>query len=161
MLAVSEECRNDVYEMIDMAMLLEKGFERDADEQAASADGGTARRVLEVRYGPWPYVISETAAVLAAAAAVAFAFDAPGILAAAGRAAHVARVSREVASYRRRCGRAACRPTSTAASLRLSSRGPRATRSGSGFPMRLRASARRRSGWISTLLRSMTRMGMP
>lgn len=30
MLAVSEECRNDVYRMIDMAQLLEEGFEREA-----------------------------------------------------------------------------------------------------------------------------------
>ena len=28
MLAVSEECRNDIYEMIDVALMLEEGFER-------------------------------------------------------------------------------------------------------------------------------------
>ena len=50
MLAVSEECRNDVYEMIDMAMLLEKGFEREDGARPPGSDAGAARRrLLNVR----------------------------------------------------------------------------------------------------------------
>ena len=32
MLAVSEECRNDVYKVIDLAQLIEDGFEREGGE---------------------------------------------------------------------------------------------------------------------------------
>lgn len=98
MLAVSLECRADVYEMLEMGQLLDEGFERDVvrvgsvgltDEQRA--------RVLEVRMDVVP-TFFRAAAVLAAAACTAFALTQPGFLPSGGTAAHVAEVSREVAS---------------------------------------------------------------
>lgn len=97
MLAVSEECRNDVYEMIDMAMLLQKGFER---ESAKLAEGLTSeQREKLITFKPRPRYIETAAAVFAAAAAVAFAISHPGIWQMPGGAQQVARVSTQVSNY--------------------------------------------------------------
>ncbi|MGB8166808.1 MAG: hypothetical protein WCF18_04910 [Chthoniobacteraceae bacterium] len=97
MLAVSEECRNDVYEMIDVAMLLEKGFER---ESAAVSDGLTAeQREKLISFKPRPGYVETAAAIFAAAAAVAFAISHPGIWQVPGGAQQVARVSTQVSNY--------------------------------------------------------------
>ncbi len=72
MLAVSEECRNDVYEMIDTAMMLEQGFER--EDGVTSLTLTTAQRQALLNVHVPSRVWQRTAAVLAAAAAVAFAF---------------------------------------------------------------------------------------
>lgn len=74
MLAVSEECRNDVYEMIDVAMMLEDGFEREDRKLAVDFEltGSQRADLLNVRMPN--YFLRRTAAVLAAAAAVAVAF---------------------------------------------------------------------------------------
>ena len=97
MLAVSEECRADVYDIIEYGQMLEEGFEREdgkivsielTDEQRA--------RLLEVRMNPMS-VVRTVAGVMAAAACVAFAIVHPAILPDRGTAAHVAQVSRGVA----------------------------------------------------------------
>ena len=73
MLAVSEECRNDVYEMIDVAMMLEEGFEREDGKQSSLALKADQRQaLLDVRVKS--HFLRRTAVVLAAAAAVAVAF---------------------------------------------------------------------------------------
>ena len=51
MLAVSEECRNDVYEMIDLAMLLDQGFEREEAGQVAGELRPEQRAALDVQPG--------------------------------------------------------------------------------------------------------------
>ena len=76
MLAVSEECRNDVYEMIDMAMLIEQGFEREEAKIAETLRPEQRAALLAVRVRPRQYV-HRIAAALAAAAAFAFAATHP------------------------------------------------------------------------------------
>ena len=73
MLAVSEECRNDVYETMDMAMLMEECFERQ-DAKAPSVELTSAQRqvLLDVRM-PNRF-FQRSAAALAAAAAITLAF---------------------------------------------------------------------------------------
>lgn len=97
MLAVSEECRHDVYEMIDVAMLLEQGFER---ESVKLAEGLTAeQRNKLITFKPRPRYLEAAAAVFAAAAAVAFAISHPGLWQVPGGAQQVARVSTQVSNY--------------------------------------------------------------
>lgn len=71
LLGASEEAREDVYELIDLAVLLDQGFERE-DQQAAEALTSEQRaRVTDVRL---PNVFARRAVVvLAAAASVALA----------------------------------------------------------------------------------------
>jgi hypothetical protein len=93
MLAVSEECRNDVYEMIELSQMLEEGFE--AQEEAYSLRPEQRQALLEVRVAPrW---IPQTAAALAAAACATVAFLYPGLWKMDGVAAGVAqRVTSQV-----------------------------------------------------------------
>jgi anti-sigma factor RsiW len=73
MLAVSEECRNDVYETIDLAMMLEEGFEREDGKQPSLALKADQRlALLDVRVKN--HFLRRSAAVLAAAAAITLAF---------------------------------------------------------------------------------------
>lgn len=78
MLAVREECRNDVYEMIELSQILEEGFE--VQEERTSPYTLTAEQreaLMNVRVAPrW---IPQTAATLAAAACAAFAVTHPGL----------------------------------------------------------------------------------
>ncbi len=97
MLAVSEECRNDVYEMIDTAMLLEQVFEREAGHQPLGLTAEQRRALLAVRVPN--HFIRRTAAVLAAAAAVAFALVTKEQWLPKGPVAQVARVSSQMGNY--------------------------------------------------------------
>jgi anti-sigma factor RsiW len=71
LLAVSEEYRNDIYEMIDAALMLEEGFEIEEEKMPALLTDGQRQRVLEVEL---PNRFFQRAAVLlSAAAAIALA----------------------------------------------------------------------------------------
>ena len=94
MLAVSEECRNDVYEMIDTAMLLEQGFEREFGPEDLGLTATQRQALLNVRVPN--HFFRRTAAVLAAAAAVAFALVSKDQWLPKGPAAEVARVSNQM-----------------------------------------------------------------
>jgi anti-sigma factor RsiW len=91
MLAVREDCRNDVYEMIELSQMLEEGFE--VQEEATSPYTLTAEQrqaLMDVRVAPrW---IPQTAAVLAAAACAAFAITHPNLWRMDGPAAGVAQL---------------------------------------------------------------------
>jgi anti-sigma factor RsiW len=94
MLAVSEECRNDVYETIEVSQLLEEGFEMQGEiNDALALTAAQREKLLDVRVTPrWMPV----AAGLAAAACAAFAVTNPTLLK-EGPAAEVAqRVSAAV-----------------------------------------------------------------
>lgn len=97
MLAVSEECRADVYDMIEMGQMMEEGFERE-DGKIVNIGLTDAQRadLLTVRTNPMT-VVRTAAGVLAAAASVAFAIVHPAILPDRTTAVHVAQVSRGVA----------------------------------------------------------------
>jgi anti-sigma factor RsiW len=78
MLAVSEECRNDVYETIEVSQLLEEGFEAQ-EEQVSPYTLTVAQRekLLDVRVTPrWMPI----AAGLAAAACATFVATNPAVL---------------------------------------------------------------------------------
>ena len=98
-LAVSEECRNDVYETIETALLLDEGFEREDTRAPALALTAEQRMaLLNVRMPNrfW----HRTAAVLAAAAAIALAFvHRDDWMPKGGPVSQVARVSHEVGDY--------------------------------------------------------------
>ncbi len=98
MLAVSEECRNDVYEMIDTAMLLEECFEREDGQPSSLALTPVQREaLLNVRVAN-PF-LRRTAAVLAAAATVAFALVSREQWLPKGQADRVTKVTHTVSNY--------------------------------------------------------------
>jgi hypothetical protein len=96
MLAVSEECRNDVYEMIDVAMLIEQGFEREEAKLSEALRPEQRAALLSPRVQTRQY-FQRIAAVLAAAAAVAFAVTHPELWQMQAGGAKVAKVSTYVA----------------------------------------------------------------
>jgi hypothetical protein len=71
LLAVSEEYRNDIYENIDVALMLEEGFEMEEENMPAFLTDGQRQRVLEVEV-PNRF-FQRAAALLSAAAAIALA----------------------------------------------------------------------------------------
>ncbi len=71
-LAGSEEAREDVYALIDMAMMLDAGFDREQIMEPAVLTAEQRRALMSVR-GPNIF-LRNSAAVLAAAACVALAF---------------------------------------------------------------------------------------
>jgi hypothetical protein len=76
-LAVSEECRNDIYEMIEMSQLLEEGFEREEAKLPAMLTGEQRSMLLSEPRGSNPF--QKAAAVLGLAACTAFAITQPGL----------------------------------------------------------------------------------
>ena len=97
MLAVSEECRNDIYEMIDTAMLLEEGFEREDNATAVLLTPEQRMALLDVKM-PNRF-LHRTAAVLAAAAAVALAFFSKDEWLPKGSASHMVQIVRDSGTY--------------------------------------------------------------
>jgi anti-sigma factor RsiW len=97
MLAVSEDDRNDIYAMIDTALMLEEGFEREDDRQPVLLMPEQRERLLNVRV-PNRF-LHHAAGILAAAASVAFALVHKDVWIPKGPASEVARVSGEVSSY--------------------------------------------------------------
>ena len=71
MLAVSEEYRNDIYETIDTALMLEEGFEQEEEKMPAVLTETQRQRLMDVKV-PNRF-LHRTAALLSAAAAVALA----------------------------------------------------------------------------------------
>lgn len=97
MLAVSLECRNEVYEMLEMSRMLEEGFEREANRIPASltVEQRTTltrprRRRAAVR------LLHKTAATLAMAACTAFVISNPQLW---EEDSKVAKVSSQVQRY--------------------------------------------------------------
>jgi anti-sigma factor RsiW len=96
MLAVSEEYREDIYKMIDLAQMLEEGFEKDAiiAEKQEAALRPEQREVLVQPHFTRRYIIRDIISALGIAACVAFAamkfqsYDFSGAQSVAGRVAH-------------------------------------------------------------------------
>ena len=74
-LAVSEECRSDVYEMIELGQMLEETFE--ADDEKASVCLRPEQRSTLIDFRRRPPAWQKAAAVLGAAACAAFALTYP------------------------------------------------------------------------------------
>ena len=97
MLAVSEECRHDVCAMIDLAMLIDQGFEREAT--ALPGELTTEQREKLISFKPRSRVLETATAVFAAAAAVALVISHPALWHVPAGAQQVARVSSQVSNY--------------------------------------------------------------
>ena len=91
LLAVSEEYRNDIYENIDLALILEEGFEMEEEKMPALLTDGQRQRVLEVEV-PNRF-FQRAAALLSAAAAIALALFNHDVWLPKGSASQMARVS--------------------------------------------------------------------
>jgi anti-sigma factor RsiW len=74
MLAVSEECRNDVYNIIDLAQTLEEGYEREAGGGTVLCLKPEQRAHLTRPHFMARHVIRDIASSISLAACVAFAF---------------------------------------------------------------------------------------
>jgi len=72
MLAVSEECREDVYKTIDLGLLIEEAFEREEGPVTVELTGDQRLKLLDVHL-PNRF-LRRSVAVLAAAAAITSAF---------------------------------------------------------------------------------------
>jgi anti-sigma factor RsiW len=90
MLAVSEECREDVYKMIDLGLMIEETFDRVEGKVSLDLTEEQRLKLLDVHM-PNRF-LQRSAAVLAAAAAIALAFVSKDVWlpkAAADRVAHM------------------------------------------------------------------------
>lgn len=97
MLAVSEESREDIYKTIDLALMIEEGFECHEEVEPVLLTLEQRNRLLNARM-PNRF-FHRAAVVLAAAAAVALAFARADAWLPKTRALEVARVSSQVSSY--------------------------------------------------------------
>ncbi len=78
LLAVSEECRHDVYDIIEMGQMLDEGFDSESDRTAAMlTPEQRAKLVLPMRhYNPWMFA-QKLAAAIALSALVALGITSP------------------------------------------------------------------------------------
>lgn len=77
MFGVSEECRNDVYQMLELSEMLKEGMERtDSDELTLNAE--QRAKVLEVPAWHWRGALQKAAAILLLSAGTAFIATRPG-----------------------------------------------------------------------------------
>jgi anti-sigma factor RsiW len=94
MLAVSEECRNDVYEMIEVAQLLERGFEAQEAKLPGMLTDEQRAKLLHIE--ETTPVWRTAAAVLGLAACVAFALTISSVSANPRTEGSVAQVSTQM-----------------------------------------------------------------
>ena len=86
MLGVSEECRNDVYQMLELSELLKDGIERnDSDELTLNAE--QRAKVLDVPAWHWRGLLQKAAAILMLSAVTAVIATRPGFWNKSGAAA--------------------------------------------------------------------------
>jgi anti-sigma factor RsiW len=78
MLAVSEECREDVYRMLDLGEMLKEGLELEEDP-TFTLDESQRNRVLDVPSWTWTGAIRRVAAVAILVAGVSYVVTSPGV----------------------------------------------------------------------------------
>ena len=78
MLAVSEECRNDVYQTLELAEMLKEGFQAEADAQKLELSEEQRARLLDVPAWHWGGFFQKAAAVLLLTVGTAFVATRPG-----------------------------------------------------------------------------------
>lgn len=97
MLAVSVECRNDVYEMLEVAQMLEDGFEREAKRLPAILTGEQRAELVKPRRRRAALAFAhKAAATIAIAACVAFAITSPQLW---HKESKVVQISTHVSDY--------------------------------------------------------------
>ncbi len=97
MLGVSEECRNDVYAMLEMGEMLKEGLELEEDPTFI-LDDAQRNRVLDVPVWTWFGVMRRAAAVALLAAGVTFGVTRPAIWQLGGTVDKLATASQAVQS---------------------------------------------------------------
>ena len=85
MLGVSEECRNDVYQMLEISEMLKDGMESD-DSDAPTLSDEQRIKVLQVPAWHWGGILQKAAAILLLSAGSAFIATRPGIWSKGGSA---------------------------------------------------------------------------
>jgi anti-sigma factor RsiW len=98
MLAVSEECRNDVYRTIELAQTIESGFERDAASIQDLCLKPAQRANLTRPHYTGRYLLREAASAIGLAACVAFAITAFGHVNRANANSSAGRVAQDVST---------------------------------------------------------------
>lgn len=79
MLAISEECRHDVYQMLEMGEMMKEGFELDEQGAELLLNDAQRERVLEVPRFHWRGFLQRAAAIALLAAGAAYAVTRPGL----------------------------------------------------------------------------------
>ena len=97
MLAVSEECREDVYKMIDLGLLIEETFDRAEGKTSLTLTAEQRMKLLDVHL-PNRF-LHRTSALLAAAAAIALAFVTKDAWLPKGPVLRVTQVSNHMTDY--------------------------------------------------------------
>jgi hypothetical protein len=92
MLAVSEECRNDVYEILEMSEMLKEGLEGEEDPSFL-LDSEQRNRVLAVPAWTFKGILRKAAAVAVLSVGTAFALTRPGFWQEGGTADQLATAS--------------------------------------------------------------------
>jgi len=78
MLSVSEECRSDIYQMLELGEMLKTGFAAHDDTQVFELNPEQRAKVLEVPIWNWRGVVQKAAAIMLLAAGSAFLVTRPG-----------------------------------------------------------------------------------
>ncbi|MEI9896001.1 MAG: hypothetical protein WDN28_19560 [Chthoniobacter sp.] len=97
MLAVSEECREDVYKTIDLGLMIEETFDREEGKISLALTAEQRMKLLDVRL-PNRF-LRRSATALAAAAAIALAFVSKDAWLPKGSVLRVTQVSTQVGDY--------------------------------------------------------------
>lgn len=90
MLAVSEECRHDVYQMLEVSEMLREGFEEQEEGASLLLDEAQREKVLSVPRWQWRGFIQRAAAVALLAAGTAYAVKNRDLWQASGAADKIA-----------------------------------------------------------------------
>jgi anti-sigma factor RsiW len=86
MLGLSEECRNDIYQMLELSELLKEGMEQ-SDSDVLSLNAEQRAKVLDVPAWHWRGFLQKAAAILLLSAGTAFIATRPGFWEKSGAAA--------------------------------------------------------------------------
>ena len=86
MLGVSEECRNDVVQMLELSEMLKDGMQRD-ESDVLTLNAAQRAKVLDVPTWHWRGILQKAAAILLLSASTAFIATRPGFRVKSGAAA--------------------------------------------------------------------------
>ena len=98
MLAISEECRHDVYQMLDVSEMLKEGFEDSEYGADLLLNDEQREKVLEVPRFHWAGFFQRAAAIALLAAGTAYTVTRPGLLSSPGAAENLATAGEAVGS---------------------------------------------------------------
>jgi len=79
MLGLTEECRNDVYQMLEMSEMLKDGMQRTDEGASLELSAEQRSKVLAVPVWNWPGDLQKAAAILILSVGTAFIATRPGI----------------------------------------------------------------------------------